>query len=86
MLALAYIVAGLVFAVRGLRLMGLLLFAITAGKVLLVDMAHVAVLYRVFSAMGLGILSLIGSYAYQRVRRRALQKQAASQAAPPGQS
>jgi uncharacterized membrane protein len=78
LLALAYVVAGLVFAVRGLRLMGLLLFAITAGKVLLVDMAHVAVLYRVFSAMGLGILSLVGSYAYQRVRRRALQKQVAS--------
>jgi hypothetical protein len=85
LLALAYVIVGLVFAVRGLRLMGLLIFAITAGKVLLVDMAKVAVLYRVLSAMGLGILSLIGSYAYQRVRRLAAEKDAAADATARGQ-
>jgi uncharacterized membrane protein len=71
LLALAYVIAGLVFSVRGLRLMGLVLFAVTTGKVLLVDMARVAVLYRMLSAMGLGVLALAGSFAYQRVRRLA---------------
>ncbi len=71
LLALAYVVTGLAASIRPLRLFGLGLFALTAGKVLLIDMARVEVLYRVLSAMGLGILALLGSYAYQRVRRTA---------------
>jgi uncharacterized membrane protein len=71
LLALAYVVTGLATSIRPLRLFGLVLFAVTAAKVLLVDMARVEVLYRVLSAMGLGVLALLGSYAYQRVRRSA---------------
>jgi uncharacterized membrane protein len=84
LLALTYVVVGLIFAVRGLRLMGLVIFAVTAGKVLLLDMARVAVLYRVLSAMGLGVLSLIGSYAYQRVRRTTGENPTSSGATPSG--
>jgi uncharacterized membrane protein len=84
LLALASVVAGLTFSMRGLRLMGLGLFAITGAKVLLVDMAQVKVLHRVLSAMALGVLSLAGSYAYQRVRRLTVEKQGASQGTLPG--
>ena len=58
-------------------LVGLVIFAITAGKALLVDVARVAVLYRVLGAMGQGVLSLIGPYACQRVRRLAARNQQA---------
>lgn len=75
LLALAYVVVGLTFTVRSLRLFGLVIFAVTAGKVLLHDMAQAKVVYRMLSAMGLGVLSLIGSFAYQRVRRMGLAKE-----------
>ena len=68
--ALTCVVSGLTFSIRPLRLFGLLVFAITAGKVLLRDMANVLPVYRALSAFGLGVLALGGSYAYQRVRRR----------------
>lgn len=67
--ALTCVVSGLTFRIRPLRLFGLLVFAITAGKVLLRDMANVLPVYRALSAFGLGVLALGGSYAYQRVRR-----------------
>ena len=57
--------------------MGLVIFAITAGKALLVDIARVAVLYRVLGAMGPGVLSPIGPYACHRVRRLAARNQQA---------
>ncbi len=74
LMALLYVVTGLIFHVRSIRLFGLVVFAVTAGKVLLRDMAHAAVVYRMLSALGLGVLSLLGSYAYQRVRRTAGQE------------
>ncbi len=72
--ALACVVIGLTFAIQPLRLFGLFVFAVTAGKVLLRDMAGVAPVYRALSAMGVGVLALAGSFAYQRVRRPDLPK------------
>ena len=65
---LAAIVAGLVRDVRELRLGGLALLGIGVVKVFAYDLAELEQLYRVLSFVAVGILLLIGAYAYQRVR------------------
>ncbi len=53
----------------GLRWIGLILFAITVGKVFLVDMARLETGYRVGSFLALGLLLVAASYLYQRMRQ-----------------
>ncbi len=64
--AIGLLAAG--FAVRrpALRYMALTIFTITLGKVLLIDMAQVALVYRIGSFLALGALLVAGSFLYQR--------------------
>ncbi len=54
------------------RYVALGLFALTAGKVFLVELAHVETGYRIVSLMALGALLVGASYLYQRFFRTAL--------------
>ena len=62
--AAAFIAGGIWKQVRPLRLIGLILFAIIVGKVFLVDLAHMPVIYRAIAFLVVGILLLLGSFAY----------------------
>ncbi|MBA2363490.1 MAG: DUF2339 domain-containing protein [Chloroflexia bacterium] len=61
-------VAGIVTRIGLLRAAGLGLLAIATTKVFLYDLASLDATYRVPSFIGLGILLLASSYAYQRLR------------------
>jgi hypothetical protein len=67
--ALALVAAGLRWSYRPVRYLAIALFALTAAKVGLVDLARLERVYRMLSVMGLGILLLVASYLYQRLRR-----------------
>ena len=62
------IVVGLIRDIRELRWGGLVLLGIGVVKVFAYDLAELDQLYRVLSFIAVGILLLIGAYAYQRVR------------------
>jgi uncharacterized membrane protein len=68
---LAAIVAGLVANVRELRYGGLALLGLGVAKVFAYDLAELDQLYRVLSFVVVGVVLLVGAYAYQRVRRAA---------------
>ncbi|MGH3127784.1 MAG: DUF2339 domain-containing protein, partial [Gaiellaceae bacterium] len=65
---LAAIVAGLVADVRALRYAGLALLGLGVAKVFAYDLAELEQIYRVLSFIVVGIVMLVGAYAYQRVR------------------
>jgi hypothetical protein len=66
--ATALIVAGLYRRYAPVRYAGIGLFAITILKVFFGDLAHLQQIYRVLSIMGLGLLLLLTSWLYQRMR------------------
>ena len=66
--ALAAIVVGLVGDVRELRYGGLALLGLSVAKVFAYDLSELDSLYRVLSFIAVGIVLLVGAYAYQRVR------------------
>ncbi|MET0560549.1 MAG: DUF2339 domain-containing protein [Gaiellaceae bacterium] len=66
--ALVAIVVGLVGDVRELRFGGLALLGLSVAKVFAYDLAELDSLYRVLSFIAVGIVLLVGAYAYQRVR------------------
>jgi uncharacterized membrane protein len=66
--ALVAIVLGLVVDVRELRYGGLALLGVSVAKVFAYDLSELDSLYRVLSFIAVGIVLLIGAYAYQRVR------------------
>ena len=66
--ALAAIVIGLVGDVRELRYGGLALLGLSVAKVFAYDLSELDSLYRVLSFIAVGIVLLVGAYAYQRVR------------------
>jgi uncharacterized membrane protein len=68
----AALVAGLVRDSRALRLAALALLTLTAGKVFVFDLASLTSLYRVASCVALGLLLLVGAFAWQRIRPRPL--------------
>jgi uncharacterized membrane protein len=55
---------------RVLRFAALGLFAVTALKVLTIDMADLERLYRIISFFGLGLLMIAAAYLYNRVERQ----------------
>jgi uncharacterized membrane protein len=71
--AYAAVLVGLGFRLRAraLRVAGLGLFAVTIGKVLVVDLAHVEQLYRVGSFLALGLLLVAAGGLYATSARRA---------------
>jgi uncharacterized membrane protein len=66
--ALVAIVVGLVGDVRELRYGGLALLGLSVAKVFAYDLSELDSLYRVLSFIAVGIMLLVGAYAYQRVR------------------
>ena len=66
--ALGMLLAGLRYNRKALRYLGLVLFAVTIGKVFLVDLAGADVLYRLVAFLALGAILLAAAYAYLRKR------------------
>lgn len=62
--AISFITAGIWKNVASLRFLGLILFVITAGKVFLIDLSDMDIIYRVIAFMVLGATLLLGSFAY----------------------
>lgn len=85
--ALALLLSGIRRNVQPLRLVGLLLFTIVAGKVFFVDLQRLDQIYRVVAFLLLGILVTSGSFVYLKYRDRFVVDQpesdAPSGAAPP---
>lgn len=67
----AALVLGLKRDLRPVRVAGLVLLLITIAKVFAYDLAALTSFYRVASVVALGLLLLIGAYAWQRARPRA---------------
>jgi hypothetical protein len=62
--AIAFIAAGIHKTVRALRYLGLVLFVVVTGKVFLVDLQDMEMIYRVVAFLVVGIILLLGSFAY----------------------
>jgi len=67
--ALSLILTGIRKNIKPLRLIGLTLFLIVAGKVFLNDLARLDQIFRVVAFMLLGVLVLSGSFVYLRYRQ-----------------
>ena len=65
---LVAILLGLVRDLRELRLAGLALLGIAVAKVFVYDLSELDQLARVLSFIAVGLIMLMGAYAYQRVR------------------
>ena len=70
--AAGLLIIGFVVRYSPVRYFALALFAVTLGKVLLVDMADIEAGYRIASFLALGVLLLAASFLYQRYFREAL--------------
>jgi uncharacterized membrane protein len=68
--ATGLLAGGLAARSRGLFYAAYALFAITAGKVVLVDLATLPTLYRMLSFLALGVLLLAGAWLNLRFRER----------------
>jgi hypothetical protein len=70
LIGMAVFMAGLIGWRQGIREAGLGLLALATAKVFLFDLSYLDVAYRVLSLIGLGLLLLVGAYAYQSLRPR----------------
>ncbi len=68
--AAAFIAGGIWKRVRPLRIIGLILFAIVAAKVILVDLVDMPVIYKAVAFLAIGALLLLGSFAYLYASRQ----------------
>ena len=62
--AIGFVSGGVWRDVKLLRYLGLALFAVVVGKVFLVDLGHMPIIYRVVAFFVVGIALLLGSFAY----------------------
>jgi uncharacterized membrane protein len=69
--AMVLVAVGIRRNYRPIRYFAILLFAITIGKVFLVDLSTLDRVYKMLSVMALGVILLIASYLYQRLRSEA---------------
>ncbi|MFH1745979.1 MAG: DUF2339 domain-containing protein, partial [Planctomycetota bacterium] len=77
--AIGLIVLGFWQRVAVLRYSGLALLAVTLGKVMLVDLAHVRYVYRVMSLLAVGLLFIGTSIAYAKLESRLRHQASASE-------
>ena len=68
--AVALLWGGLAQGVRPLRYLGLALFAVVVGKVFVVDLREMEIIYRVVAILVLGVALLLGAFAYLRMAGR----------------
>jgi uncharacterized membrane protein len=66
--AVLLVAVGIWRAYRPVRYLAILIFALTITKVFFLDLATLDRVYKMLSVMGLGVLLLIASYLYQRLR------------------
>jgi uncharacterized membrane protein len=69
--AVMLVAAGLRWRYRPVRYLAIALFGVTMAKVFFVDLARLDRVYRMLSVIGLGLLLLVASYMYQRLRTQA---------------
>jgi len=69
-LAVGALIVGFQWRMRPVRYIALGLFALTAAKLLVVDMNGVQQLYRILAFMLVGVVLIAASYAYHRLERR----------------
>jgi len=69
-IGMAVFLTGIISWRQGVREAGLGLLALATAKVFLFDLSYLDVAYRVLSLVGLGLLLLLGAYAYQSLRPR----------------
>ncbi len=62
------VIAGIVGRYRPIRYLAILLLALTAGKLLIVDLSELGGAYRIIGFLGMGALLLLGAYLYQRYK------------------
>jgi uncharacterized membrane protein len=67
--ALSMVFAGIVKGVRSLRLAGLALFAVVAGKLYVNDLRHMEQIFRVLVLALIGIAMFLGSVFYQKYQK-----------------
>ena len=82
-LASTALVVGFRFRQRTMRLLALGLFALTAAKLLLVDMSGFQQIYRILAFMLVGVVLIAASYLYHRLERRLLGSNDAPQVKDP---
>ena len=68
--ALSLVSVGLVKRVRPLRMVGLAMFTLVAGKVFLSDLAQLDPVYRIIAFILLGIVLIAGAFAYLKFEDR----------------
>jgi len=66
--SVALMVVGIWRKLRGLRIISIALFGITILKIFIYDLSFLETLYRIVSFVGLGLILLAVSYAYQRFK------------------
>ncbi len=64
------LVAGFNLPQKAFRVMGLCVFGLVAGKLLLVDLAGAETIQRILSFIGAGVILLISSYAYSKFAQK----------------
>ena len=67
--ATVLIVAGMRKRYAPIRYFAIALFAVTIGKLFVVDLAELDRIYRITSIVGVGIALLVSSYLYQRFEK-----------------
>ena len=55
-------------ALRGMRLISIFVFGFTILKIFTFDLSFLETLYRIYSFIGLGLILLAVSYAYQKYK------------------
>jgi len=64
------LVAGFTLPQKAFRVMGLCVFGLVAGKLLLVDLAGAETIQRILSFIGAGVILLVSSYAYSKFAQK----------------
>lgn len=72
--AIGFVSGGIWQDVKPLRYLGLALFTVVVGKVFLIDLEHMPIIYRVVAFLVVGISLLLGSFAYLYSARKFKQK------------
>jgi len=71
--AISFVSIGIWKNIRGLRYSGLVIFMIVVGKVFIVDLALMQLIYRVLAFMVVGILLILGAFAYIYANKKFIQ-------------